>query len=167
MRDDTEYGVEYVVVVPGEKPRLVTVWNGFDRAFSESAVHEMRRDIERSDGVRYVRACLITRINPAMSDIHQMRQEEWETATPFGRAWLAERRMGNPYNIPTECLGPRTFHRATRTERYAASIEFDTWSIYGTAEGDAFLAAWMEKQLALRDLTPQAPPSTPKQLSLA
>lgn len=142
--DATEYGVTYIVLVPGEQPRRVSVWNGNDRSFSAEEVHELRRDIPRPDGVRYVQARLMTRHNPAMVELHQIQKDIWDQATYFGKAWLAPRRQSYP-GFPAECITPPNvvIYRSQK-ERYYLTNDLDEWTLFGTAEGDA----WIEQYYA-------------------
>lgn len=145
--DATEYGVSYVVLVPGEQPRRVTTWEGVERTFVENLIHELRRNILRPDGVRYVQVRMRTRRNPVMEEVHALRADIWQNTSAFGKAWLSERRLGNPYNIPTECWSPRdAVLHLSQKQRYALTNNLEEWMDYGTDEGDA----WVDQHYAQR-----------------
>lgn len=166
LPDDTEYGCQYVLVEEGKQPRTVTVWNGVERSFTESMVHDMRKRTHH--GVRYLCPRLLVRPFPAGTEVMRMKREHANYAmkTPVGAALLLQERPTYA-GLPSELTQPRSFWRPSRAERYIKEHGLEDWMLYGTQTGDDFLQKYWEDRLELYGLTLTPPPKRkPKQKAL-
>ena len=154
LPDTTEYGVEYVLLVEDHKPRTFTVWNGVERSYSERLVNHMRNRVPPR-GVAYLRPRLVTRYFEKGKEVKRMEREHMNAAMRSDLPTMQT--QDRPSGIET----PPSFWKPSRRERYLISIDLDTWSTYGTKEGDAFITTWIERQLQLYDFTLNTPKKKP------